>query len=103
MDIQQDYLKWALYTFDTTALSAIIHLDREVDELYNEVLFDGEDPYSLENGISEVADIQMLLWYICQKLNISNEDLEKAIQEKLKINRKRTWIKNEDGSYSHVK
>lgn len=96
--IKSRYIKWSTKTFDTSELAATKHLKREIQELIDDL-----ENASLINAKIELADIQMLIWYIQEKMEMSDGELAERIYRKIEVNKKRTWLKNEDGSYYHVK
>ncbi len=55
------------------------------------------------NVPEEFANALMCLIGIAQRHGISREEITSAYAIKFEINKKRTWVKNDDNSYSHVK
>jgi NTP pyrophosphatase (non-canonical NTP hydrolase) len=79
-----------------TQLSCVFHLIEEVEELRRDI----------ENGHNsheEIADCFLLLFGVCNKAGMKYEDIVKAINEKMIINRTRKWGKvNEKGYVKHI-
>ena len=48
----------------------------------------------------EAADVAIVLFGFCERMGI---DLEKAITDKMAINRERKWTAQGDGTFQHVK
>lgn len=102
--IREEFIKWTDKQFpEGTALGAANHLIEEADELSTELTHDHHDNTISEESKIELADAQMLVWYIQDKLNISDEEMGLNILKKLVTNKTRKWKKNPNGSYSHVK
>jgi len=84
-------------------LSKLIHLREEIGELeeaYKEIQ-SGTKPFKKKEFELELADCIFLLVGIADKENIN---LQKALKEKLKINKKRKWNEpTENGVYFHIK
>ncbi len=115
MDIEkiiQDYQNWASIQFpNSTYISSIIGLKREVDELEIELnrplsdeYFGEEDVEKYRNDVGlEYADCLMYLIDGARRYGYSFHDLIGFLEQKLEINKKRDWKINEDKSYSHIK
>ncbi len=95
--LERERMAWSLETFpEATALSSLYKLRTEIDEI----------EVDLNLGISEpleYADALMCLFDSAGRKGISPETMFEAFAQKLEINKARTWIKNPDNSYSHVK
>jgi hypothetical protein len=91
--------KWQKETFgQATALSKLAHLDKEIQELWDELK---------TNGIGkklEFADCFILLFGAAASDGMSYEDICNAIEEKMSINYQRKWGKpDENGIVNHIK
>lgn len=75
-----------------TCIYPLRHLKKEVQEL-----LDNPDDKM------EWADCMLLLLDAARRKGYSIDDLLSFCKEKLAINRKRTWEKQEDGVFQHVK
>ena len=81
-----DIAAWSAATFPSnTARSTMAHLQREVEELCNEIDFHFDDKHSV--GM-EMADVAFLL---IQLARVEEIDLLEAIRAKFAINKSRTW------------
>lgn len=90
--------KWQRETFkEATALSAANHLREEVDELIHDLESKGF------YRIQEYADCFLLLFGSAALDGITYEMICMAINDKMEINKKRTWGNaNEKGYVKHV-
>lgn len=59
--------------------------------------------FSMEADIVEAADVFMCLLGALNYKGLSVQDFTLAVEHKLSINRKRTWYKNPDGTWQHIK
>lgn len=89
---------WQLETFGyVPALPKIYHLEQEVLELQHDLATNSEGKRL------EFADCFILLFGAAAADGMSFEDICKAINEKMAINRKRTWSKpDEKGITNHL-
>ena len=95
--LQKEVSQWQNKTFGTNrghGLGLFNHLVREVQEL-------GDTPIDSKNFEGEFADCVILLIGLADAYSV---DLEKAVKEKMKENRKRKWNKpDKDGVIQHIK
>lgn len=93
--LETQRLAWSLKTFtEATAISSLHKLRSEIDEI----------EYDLQNGErrpEEYADALMCLFDSAGRAGISVSEITEAFEKKLEVNKKRTWVKNPDNSYSH--
>ena len=91
--------KWQKETFgEATAISKIIHLRKEIKELLADLK--KKNP----KRRLEFADCLILLFGSAKEDGMSYEDICDALDEKMKINRKRKWGKpDKDGVVLHIK
>lgn len=92
-DRQDGIFAWSSKTFPTaTVQTSLAHLQREVVELR-------EDPHDL----TEWADCLILLMDAATHVGFDMQDLAKAVDAKMLINRQRKWgPPDEDGVCSHI-
>lgn len=69
------------------------------EELWHNILHTAE----LEDCAEEYVDCVMCLFDSARRLGITGEMFEEAFRAKLAKNKSRTWVKNPDNTYSHVK
>jgi len=98
-ELFKEVIEWQEETFgEATALSKVMHLKEEVEELAVDVVSKG--PFRR----LEFADCFMLLFGAAAADGMSYEDICEAVKEKMEINRKRTWGKpDENGVVNHIK
>ena len=86
----------------STAESSLIGLKKEADEAINELHGINRD-YNTEALPLEYVDCLMYLFDSIERSGLTMEQIKIAFIKKLEINEGRIWIKNFDGTYSHVK
>lgn len=107
IELEKERLEWSLKTFpEATPRSSILKLQSEAKEVLKEIkkleaFPDGDN--GLEDLTAEYADCLMCLFDSAGRADVSIEDIIEAFAEKLEINKSRTWVKNLDNTYSHVK
>lgn len=94
-----DINEWQKETFgQATSLSKLTHLTDEIEELKSDLKTN--NPHKR----LEFADCFILLFGAAASDGMTYEDICDAIEEKMGINKKRTWgTPNEDGVVFHVK
>lgn len=103
---QYTITKWADETFGKTRspLRAAIRANEEMAELLKHLSQDEIGPEGTEYYISkirdEIADIHIVLARVA---TISGIDIQRAIDDKMQINRARTWKRDGTGHGYHVK
>lgn len=97
INLETERFEWSLETFpEATALSSILKLKEEADEI----------EFDIVSGViivEEYADALMCLFDSAGRQGISVQDIFDAFERKLAVNKSRTWIKNPDNTYSHIK
>lgn len=85
---------WAKFTFPgSTDMAKLVHLRKEVQELYNATTLDGMK--------EEAADCLLILLHFCDAHGFS---LFEAAKAKHEINRKRKWGQpDKDGVVEHIR
>jgi NTP pyrophosphatase (non-canonical NTP hydrolase) len=100
---EQQFLEvtqWQKETFpEATPLSKLHHLKEEIDELTHAVFFE----YSVDATRLEFADCFLLLFGAAKAYGMSYADIEKCVNDKLAICRKRKWGKpDKNGVVKHI-
>lgn len=95
--LEMDRLTWSLEMFpEATVQSSLIKCKHEIAEIEEDI----------KNGVRnpvEYVDALMALLDSAGRQGIYVNEIIQAFNEKLKINKGRDWIKNDDNTYSHVK
>lgn len=94
--LERSRFNWSLKTFPkATKESSLRKLEEEIREIRKD----------LKKGIAnplEYADALMCLLDSAGRAGLDAKTILIAFQHKLQINKKRTWKKNPDNTYSHV-
>jgi NTP pyrophosphatase (non-canonical NTP hydrolase) len=94
----QSFIAFCNETFpDLTPLISLEKLKDEMDELANELIHGHEDL------LDEYSDCLMCLISSASLAGYGENDMRLAFAKKLMKNKARTWKRNENGTYSHVK
>lgn len=95
--MEAERMEWSFRTFpEATAISSLRKLESEIKEIEATIVAGTKNP-------EEYADALMCLFDSAGRFGISPVDIFDAFEKKLAINKARTWTKNPDNSYSHVK
>ena len=95
--LEQKRLEWSLKTFtEATPNGSLEKAKEEIQEIEDDIANDIKNPY-------EYADAIMCIFDVAGRMGISAKEVMIAYELKVDINTKRTWKKNPDNSYSHVK
>jgi hypothetical protein len=95
--LERERLEWSLKTFtEATAISSLRKLEAEIKEIESDINAGVKEP-------EEYADALMCLFDSAGRHGITVEDIIKSFAIKLEKNKKRTWHKNDDNTYSHIK
>lgn len=98
----RDHAEWSAQTFPRgTALGALIHAGRELEE----VRFELVKPHRRYNPLTaamEYADLIFCVMDSARRAGVSIDDIVDAGRHKLERNKHREWKYNGDGSYSHI-
>ncbi len=93
-DIQRSIDRWAAQTFPASTIAGVLaHLNDEVRELNHVFAYEvkGRSPESVVDRIAEeAADVAILLYQLGTRCGF---DLERAVMEKMAVNKARTWGK----------
>ena len=85
--VRHEHAVWSKATFgDVGPVGPLKHLSKEALEAAAEL-----------GDISEWADMQFLLWDAQRRAGISDEQITKAMVEKLAVNKQREWPEPKDG------
>lgn len=97
IELEEVRLRWSLETFkEATPTSSLNKCRSEIDEIEQDI----------SNGIKrpeEYADAIMCLFDSAGRQGITVQEILESYRKKIEINKTRTWVKNPDNSYSHVK
>lgn len=99
IELEAERMAWSIKTFpEATAISSLRKLEGEVEETEIDIINGHREPL-------EYADMLMCLFDSAgrQDKPITPQEIFDAFEKKLKINKARTWVKNIDNTYSHVK
>ena len=95
--LEAERLAWSLEVFtEATPISSLRKLEGEMKEVEVDLSL-GNDP------TEEYVDCLMCLLDSAGRAGITMEQLRDGFAKKLAKNKARTWSKNPDNSYSHVK
>ena len=95
METYESIGKWALETFGRgKPLSCYAKLAEEFGEIARPL-----QKQQYEKAIIEMADMVVVLSYMAASLGL---DLQRAVDEKMRVNHARTWQRTEEGTYVHV-
>ena len=85
--VRREHAEWSQATFgDVGPASPLKHLSKEALEAAAE-----------PGDLSELADMQFLLWDAQRRAGISDEQITQAMVEKLAVNKQREWPEPKDG------
>lgn len=112
--LMQQHAEWAKETFpESTPLSSILGAKREIKELLAELgyieLPNGklaevmDHQIDMEKLATEYVDVIKYFFDSMARSGVTIDVFRATFEKKLAINKKRTWVKNADNSYSHVK
>ncbi len=97
IELERQRLEWSLSNFpEATAISSLRKLESEIEEIEVDIIEGHKNPI-------EYADALMCLFDSAGRNGISVEEIFKAFETKLEINKNRQWVKNPDNTYSHLK
>lgn len=103
LNVLQAHVEWSSATFPKgTAIGAMIHAGREVEEVISEMT-PIHQTYNRWRLAEEYADVIGCVIDSANRMGIGPAEVFLALSNKLVINKQRVWKDNGDGSYSHVK
>jgi len=97
--------EWQKATFgEATSLSKLSHLQQEVKELFDSIcLYEDGEP-NIDDVRMEFADCFILLYGAASSFGLSLFEINKAIGDKMTINKQRKWGKPDaNGVVNHIK
>jgi NTP pyrophosphatase (non-canonical NTP hydrolase) len=98
VETQHSISVWAAQAFGPTSSNARVaaRANEEMAELLRALTVDDNNPKAGE----EIADIVMILYRLCDRMGL---DLHQLIDQKMEINRTRTWKHDGSGHGYHVR
>ncbi|MBN8825091.1 MULTISPECIES: dATP/dGTP pyrophosphohydrolase domain-containing protein [unclassified Spirosoma] len=97
LTLEAERWQWAKQIFpEATAVSSLRKAESEILEIEKDLESGQPNP-------EEYADAMMCLFDSAQRAGITPEQIVEAYALKIIKNKSRTWSKNPDNSYSHVK
>jgi len=97
--LMNKHTDFTLSTFtEANPLSSLNKLREEMDEVAHEI---NHGSYG-ESLMEEYVDCIMCLLDSAARLGIGANMIRSAFEKKIEKNLSRTWVKNEDNTYSHV-
>lgn len=97
IELENARLAWSKKVFcEATPVSSLRKCEKEIEEIEADIVNDHLNPV-------EYADAIMCLFDSAGRRGISAAEILDAYKAKFIINKNRTWKKNPDNSYSHVK
>ncbi len=98
-ELEAERMEWALQTFpEATPFSSLNKLCSEIEEVAEHLESQNYDGLDIE-----YADCLMCLFDSAGRVGITPKEIFQAFERKLAINKERSWVKNPDNTYSHVK
>lgn len=96
IEFEKERLKWSLETFeDATPISSLRKLESEIKEIEEDISKGMANP-------TEYADALMCLLDSAGRQGITLEQIIKAFEYKIEVNKGREWKKNPDNLYSYI-
>lgn len=103
MEIQERIVDWSESTFpDQSAVGTVFpKFKDEVKEFKDAFEMWKDDPTeeTRQQAAWELADIGMMVFQLAEYLET---DFLVEVENKLRVNKNRTWTKGKDGTYSHI-
>lgn len=99
--LYEEHTDFTLSTFtEATPRSSLLKLHDELQEVYAAL---DENASTAADIAEEYVDCVMCLFDSAARMGIYGAMFERIFRAKLARNKARTWLKNEDNTYSHVK
>jgi hypothetical protein len=100
----RDFMEWAPGAYpEATEHSSLEKLDEELKELKEVLNSDGDTEHPPHQLPEEYVDCIMCLLHSAKKAGINFSTLQATFNRKFEMNKRRTWIKNSNNTYSHLK
>lgn len=97
IELERERFEWATKTFPcATSMSSLNKLREEIVEIEAGLTSGTPDPF-------EYADALMCLLDSASRAGVTPEVILEAFEKKISINKLRTWRRNTDNTYSHIK
>lgn len=97
LKLEEERFAWSLKKFiEATPISSLRKCEEEILEIEKDILSGSVNPV-------EYADALMCLFDSAGRCGISVQEIFAAYQLKFEENKLRSWKKNADNSYSHIK
>lgn len=109
-DIDKEIVEWSIQTFpDLTLEKQLVKLSHEIDEVfqakregkYDEVIYELADVYIVSRILADRFDNSIGRYFIGLLTENPTQRAMEAVEAKMKKNKKRKWIKLDDGTYQH--
>ena len=110
-DIDTEIVEWSIQTFpDLTMEKQLVKLSHEIDELCqakregkdDDVIYELADVYIVSRILADRFDNSIGRYFIGLLTECPTQKAMEAVKEKMEKNKKRKWIKLDDGTYQHV-
>lgn len=93
-----EHQKFAMDKFpESTWVSSLRGLEREIKEV------EIESKIGWKRWVTEYVDCAMYLFDSMHRAGVDMDEFKESFWMKMQINKYREWVKNKDGSYSHLK
>lgn len=103
-EVYESFAAFSLRTFvDSSAKSSLKHLRREILETEELLSIDQTRSVDRAKLVKEYADMILCIISSAIRVGFNSWAIVYAMDKKAKINAKRKWTNNGDGTYSHVK
>ena len=111
-DIDAEIVEWSIQTFpDLTMEKQLVKLSHEIDEVvqakregeYDDVLYELADVYIVSRILADRFNNSIGRYFIGLLTECPTQKAMEAVKEKIEKNKKRKWIKLDDGTYQHKK
>lgn len=99
LQLEKERLEWSLKTFtEATSISSLRKCEAEIKEIEEAIILKTPSGKLAE----EYVDALMCLLDSAGRNGILLQEIIAIYERKFEINKKRTWKKNPDNSYSHI-
>ena len=109
-DIDTEIVEWSMQAFpDLTLEQQLVKLSHEIDEVFqakregndDDVIYELADVYIVSRILADRFDNSIGRYFIGLLTECPTPKAMEAVKEKMKKNKKRKWIKLDDGTYQH--
>ena len=111
-DIDTEIVEWSIKAFpDLTMEKQLVKLSHEIDEVVqakregkdDDVIYELADVYIVSRILADRFDNSIGRYFIGLLTECPTQKAMEAVKEKMEKNKKRKWIKLDDGTYQHKK